>query len=80
MRDHQATFPVAPMCRVLGISRSGYDAWVKRPPSPRAVRDTRAPRRYERATRGPTARTEHRASLPISRRRASEWVRSALPG
>jgi transposase InsO family protein len=27
------------MCRVLGISRSGYYAWVKRPPSPRAVRD-----------------------------------------
>ncbi len=39
MRDHQAQFPVAAMCRVLGISRSGYYAWVNRPPSPRAVRD-----------------------------------------
>ena len=27
------------MCRVLGISRSGYDAWARRPLSPRAVRD-----------------------------------------
>jgi putative transposase len=29
------------MCRVLEVSRSGYHAWVQRPPSPRAVEDAR---------------------------------------
>jgi putative transposase len=29
------------MCRVLGVSRSGYHAWAQRPPSPRAVDDAR---------------------------------------
>lgn len=39
MRDHQATFPVAALCRVLGVSHSGYYAWLKRPASERATRD-----------------------------------------
>ena len=39
MRDHQARFPVAALCRVLQVSHSGYYAWAKRPPSARATRD-----------------------------------------
>lgn len=39
MRDHQATFPVAALCRVLKVSHSGYYAWLNRPQSARAKRD-----------------------------------------
>ncbi len=39
MRDHQADFPVTTLCRVLGISPSGFYAWMKRPPSARAEGD-----------------------------------------
>lgn len=33
---NQADFPVAQMCRVLGLSTSGYYAWLKRAPSARS--------------------------------------------
>ena len=39
MRAHRATFPVGAMCRVLGLSPSGYYDWLRRPPSARARRD-----------------------------------------
>lgn len=35
----EVAFPVAPMCRVLGVSPSGYYSWKGRPPSKRAARD-----------------------------------------
>lgn len=37
MRANQAEFPVAMMCRTLGLSTSGYYAWGKREPSAREV-------------------------------------------
>ena len=39
MSDNQAKYPIATMCRLLGVSSSGYHAWVKRQPSRRAETD-----------------------------------------
>ena len=36
MRDHQAEFPIAIMCCVFQVPRSGYYAWSKRPGSRRS--------------------------------------------
>ena len=39
MKANQASFPVATMARVLDVSKAGYYAWLRRPPSVRAVAD-----------------------------------------
>ncbi len=39
MSANQACFPIAPMARVLGVSKAGYYAWLRRPPSAHAVAD-----------------------------------------
>jgi len=39
MRANQATFPVAAMARVLGVSKAGFYAWLHRPPSAHSEAD-----------------------------------------
>ena len=36
-----AQFPVSLLCRVMGVTRQGFSAWKKRPPSARAVADAK---------------------------------------
>jgi putative transposase len=47
IRAEKANHSVSLMCRVLGVSRSGFHAWQRRPPSERALVDARLSERIE---------------------------------
>ena len=78
----KAFFPVTVLCRVLGVSTSGYYAWAKRRPSERA-RDNevlrvelRAIHERSRGTYGsPRAHRELRRKRPIGRKRVARIMR-----
>jgi putative transposase len=81
----KAHFPVATLCRLLGVSRSGYYAWRQRPPSARAradqelMRQIRAIHEQSRGTYGaPRIRAELREhGVVCSRKRIAHLLRLA---
>lgn len=85
MKAYRAEFPIATMCRVLGVSRSGYYAWLKRPPSERAKRDAELTEKIEaihersRGTYGsPRIHAELRAQgIRVGKKRVARLMREA---
>ncbi|WP_431768793.1 IS3 family transposase [Salinibacter sp.] len=66
IKAHRAEFPISAMCRVLGVSRSGYYAWQKREPSQRAQEDVILTDRIKQIhadSRGTYGRPRIRAAL-----------------
>jgi putative transposase len=78
----KATLPVRTMCRMLGVSPSGYYAWSGRPPSARAVADaalTGAIRRAHARGRGtygaPRVHAElHENGIHVGRKRVARLM------
>jgi putative transposase len=59
---HRGIWPVALICEALGVSRSGFYAWLTRKPSDRARRGEMQRLKFARAFSTATERTVHAAS------------------
>ena len=85
MRANQATHPVALMCRLLKVSKSGYYAWLKRPRSRRALMDLALSARIEAIHRrsygvygAPRIHAQLRAQgVRVGRKRVARLMREA---
>ena len=79
----EVAFPIHAMCRVLGVSSSGFYAWRKRPASPRATADAQlavdivaAYKRGRRAYGSPRVHRELRArGVRVGRKRIERLMR-----
>jgi putative transposase len=77
------TYPVAAMCRILGISRTGYYDWRKRPVSERALADERLKPHIREAfvegreTYGSprVTRVLKKRDIPVSRKRVARLMK-----
>jgi transposase InsO family protein len=85
VEDHRDAYGVKRLCRVLGVSRSGFYDWLSRPPSRHAVRDTELARMigeiHERSRRTYGAPRIHaelrRLGERCSRRRVARLMKAA---
>ncbi len=85
MKANQANYPIATMCRVLGVSTSGYYAWLKRQSSQRSREDAILTDRIRwihlrsRGTYGsPRIHAELRdEGVHVSRKRVARLMRAA---
>jgi transposase len=80
---NRARYPIAVMCRILGVSLSGYCAWVKRPACARALMDIALMaeiRAAHPASKGTYGAPLLQIDLAESRNRAFVSVANVWPG
>ena len=85
MKAHQTEYAVRVMCRVLGVSSSGYYDWLDREPSARVVADAALTERiktYHSASRGTYGAPRIHADLiedkiRVGRKRVARLMRAA---
>lgn len=85
MKAHQAAHAIPTLCRVLGVSASGYYAWVKRRPSRWALQDAdllERIRAFHRASRGTYGtprihRDLREAGIRVGRKRVARLLKQA---
>ena len=85
IQEEKAAFPIATLCRVLEVGRSGYYAWARRGVSARATADaaltTRIAAAHERSRRtsgAPRVHAELRAQgVRCARKRVARLMRAA---
>ena len=70
---NRANYPVATMCRLLGVSTSGFYAWLKRPESARARRDAELADKVE-AIHSRSRGTYGAPRIHAELRAEGEWV------
>jgi putative transposase len=78
-------YPIATMCRLLGVSASGYHAWQRRPPARRSQADAALLERIQQihtVSQGTYGAPRVHAELaaegpPVGRKRVARWMRSA---
>jgi hypothetical protein len=63
IEGHRLQFKVVTMCRVLAVSKAGYDVWRERPPSARAAANEQLVRRCARFTSRAIGRMAVRACI-----------------
>jgi putative transposase len=81
----KTNYPISLMCRLLGVSRSGFHAWEARPPSDRALDDAWLTERiralYERSDSSYGARRIHldlrEEEVRVGRKRVERLMRAA---
>ena len=79
MSENRARYPIAVMCRILGVSPNGYYAWVKRPASARALMDAALTAEIRAAHAASKGTYEHRVSRLILRKPAFVSAQTGCP-
>ena len=68
IKEHSDRYPVARLCRLLQVSRSGYGQWRSRPPSDRALANAALDAQIA------TIHAESRQSYGPGRASCANWV------